>query len=163
APEHDLAFATDEDVAQNDDPYANRWDLGADPCEYGRQRIALACELVKDLDDRVIKKGDSWARTRRAFSILLGQWGDGASLASQYIGGQSVSRDHKDDKDARDPIIPVPGAKQRDCLKFLVETILSDQSFQFSPVLLRRLGTERWTHWGASSTANPGVGISLLE
>ena len=42
----------------------------------------LASELLKDLDARVVKDGDSWARTRRAFSILLGQWGDGATLAS---------------------------------------------------------------------------------
>ena len=57
----------------------------------------------------MVKDGDSWARTRRAFGMLLEQWGDGATLASQYIGGQSVSRDHKADKDARDPIVPVAG------------------------------------------------------
>jgi hypothetical protein len=118
---------------------------------------------LKDLDGRVVKDGDSWARTRRAFGILLDQWGDGATLASQYIGGQSVSRDHKADKDARDPIVPISGAKQRDCLKFLVETILSDKSFQFSPSLLRRLGTERWMHWGSNSFSGPGVNISVLE
>ena len=106
APEHDLVYATDEDAFLNDDPYVNRWDLGADPCQFGRDRIALATELLKDLDARVVKDGDSWARTRRAFGILLEQWGDGATLASQFIGGQSVSRDHKADKDARDPIVP---------------------------------------------------------
>ncbi len=92
APEHDLVYATDEDAFLNDDPYVNRWDLGADPCEFGKDRIALAAELLKNLDERVVKDGESWARTRRAFSILLEQWGDGAMLASQYIGGQSVSR-----------------------------------------------------------------------
>ena len=163
APEHDLVYATDEDALLNDDPYVNRWDLGSDPCEFGKERIALAIELLKDLDERVVKDGDSWARTRRAFSILLQQWGDGATLASEHVGGQSVSRDHKADKDARDPIVPVPGAKQRDCLKFLVDAILSDQSFQFSPALLRRLGTERWMHWGASGFSGPGVNISVLE
>src|SRR5262249_22666252 len=71
APEHDLAFATDEDSILNDDPYVNVWDLGADPCEFGKQRISLARELAKDLDSRVIKDGDSWARARRAFGILM--------------------------------------------------------------------------------------------
>jgi hypothetical protein len=144
APEHDLVYATDEDSFLNDDPYVNRWDLGSDPCQFGKDRIALATDLLKDLDNRVVHDGDSWARTRRAFSVLLKQWGDGATLASQYVGGQSVSRDHKADKDAHDPIVPVAGAKQRECLKFLTEAILSDKSFQFSPALLRRLGTERW-------------------
>ena len=71
----------------------------------------------------MVKDGDSWARTRRAFSILLEQWGDGATLASQYIGGHSVSRDHKADKDGHDPIVPVSGAKQRECLKFLAKLV----------------------------------------
>jgi hypothetical protein len=163
APEHDLAYATDEDAWLNGDPYVNVHDLGTDPCEFGKQRIELAAELLKDLDARVVKDGDSWARTRRGFGILLAQWGDGATLASQYIGGQSVSRDHKADKDARDPIVPVPGAKQRECLKFLVESILSDKSFRFSPALLRRLGNERWLHWGSDSLAGPSVDISVLE
>jgi hypothetical protein len=163
APEADLGYATDEDSFLNDDPYVNRWDLGSDPCQFGKERIALASELLKDLDARVVKDGDSWARTRRAFGILLDQWGDGATLASQYIGGQSVSRDHKADKGARDPIVPVPGAKQRECLKFITDAILSDKSFQFSPALLRRLGTEHWTHWGTDGIFGTGVDISLLE
>ena len=163
APEHDLVYATDEDVILNDDPYTNRFDLGADPCEYGKERIELASELLKDLDARVVKDGDSWSRTRRAFNLLLQQWGDGATLASQYVGGQSVSRDHKADKDAHDPIVPVPGSKQRECLKFLVDSILSDKSFAFSPALLRRLGSERWNHWGSSGYSGPGAEISVLE
>ncbi|MFO0892721.1 MAG: zinc-dependent metalloprotease [Isosphaeraceae bacterium] len=164
APEHDLVYATDEDSFLNEDPYVNRWDLGSDPCQFGRERIELAAELLKDLDARVVKDGDSWARVRRAFSMLLSQYGDGATLAAQFIGGQSVSRDHKGDKDARDPIVPVSGAKQRDCLKFLAENILSDRAFQYSPALLRRLGTERWYHWGnESGMFGPSIDISVLE
>jgi Met-zincin/Domain of unknown function (DUF5117) len=164
APEHDLVYATDEDSFLNDDPYVNRWDLGADPCQFGKDRIALATDLLKNLDAHVVKDGESWARTRRAFGVLLEQWGDGATLASQYVGGQSVSRDHKADKGAHDPIVPVAGAKQRECLKFLTDAILSDKSFQFSPALLRRLGTERWSHWGSEGGVfGPGVDISVLE
>jgi hypothetical protein len=163
APEHDLVFATDEDLILNDDPYVNLWDLGADPCQFGKERIALASTLLKDLDSRVVSDGESWARTRRAFSILLEQWGDGAVLASQYIGGHSVSRDHKADKDARDPIVPVSGSKQRDCLKFLSDSILADSAFQFSPALLRRLGAERWMHWGSDGFYGAGVDISVFE
>jgi Met-zincin/Domain of unknown function (DUF5117) len=164
APEHDLVYATDEDTVLNDDPYVNVWDLGADPCQFGKDRIALATDLLKDLDKRVVKDGESWARTRRAFSVLLEQWGDGATLASQYVGGQSVSRDHKADKGGHDPIVPVAGAKQRECLKFITDAILSDKAFQFSPALLRRLGTERWSHWGSEGGMfGPGVNISVLE
>ena len=139
----------------NDDPYVNRWDLGSDPCEFGKERIALASELLKDLDARVVKDGESWARTRRAFRSCSQQWGDGATLASQYIGGQSVSRDHKADKDARDPIVPVPGAKQRECLKFLVDAILSDRRSSSRRRLLRRLGNRAVDALGHRA-ASPG-------
>jgi len=164
APEHDLAFATDEDVYLNDDPYVNRWDLGSDPCQFAKERLVLGADLLKDLDSRVVKDGDSWSRMRRAFSVLLNQWGDAATLASQYIAGQSVSRDHKADKDAHDPISPVAGAKQRECLSFLSAEILSDKPFQFTPSVLRRLGNERWSHWGNDSlSGDPGVSISVFE
>ena len=136
----DLVYATDEDTFLNDDPYVNRWDLGSDPCQFGKDRIALATELMKDLELAWSRMANHAARTGRTFGILLEQWGDGATLASQYVGGQSVSRDHKADKDAHDPIAPVPGAKQRECLKFLADAILSDKSFQFSPCIAPAAG-----------------------
>jgi len=163
APEADLSFATDEDMYGNGDPLVNVWDLGNDPCKYAEERIDLATRLLKELDGKVVKDGDSWARTRRAFAVLLRQWGDAAALASHYVGGQSVSRDHKGDKDAHDPIVPTAGVKQRECLKFLTDRILSDQSFRFSPALLRRLGTEKWMHWGSDAGFGSGVDISVLE
>jgi len=162
SPEPDLAYATDEDAFSNGDPQVNRFDLGQDPCAFAKERIALATSLMKELDAKVVKDGESWARSRRAFAVLLRQWGNGAVLASQYVGGQSVSRDHKGEK-GRDPIVPVSGAKQRECLAFLSTEILSDKAFQFSPSLLRRLGTEKWMHWGSESGFGTGVDISVLE
>ncbi len=163
APEADLEFATDEDMYSNGDPRVNVWDLGSDPCQFAKDRIELAAGLMKELDGKVVKDGDSWSRTRRAFAILLGQWGDAAVLASQYVGGQSVARDHKGDKGGRDPIVPVSGAKQRESLKFVVDQILGDRTFKYSPTLLRRLGTEKWMHWGSNGGWGTGVDISVLE
>jgi hypothetical protein len=106
---------------------------------------------LKGLDDKVIKDGESWTRLRAAFSIILHQWGNAAHLAAEQIGGQSVSRDHKGSKGARDPVVPVAAAKQRASLAFLSDQILSDRAFRFSPALLRKLAAERWSHWGNDS------------
>ncbi|MDG3005643.1 zinc-dependent metalloprotease [Paludisphaera mucosa] len=164
AAEKELTYATDEDVVLNDDPYVNRWDLGSDPCQFAKDRIELARELLKDLDSRVVKDGEPWARMRRAFSVLLNQWGNAATLASQYVAGQSISRDHKADKDAHDPIDPVPGEKQRECLKFITEHVLTDKDFTFSPTVMRRLGNERWMHWGNEGLfSGPNADISVYE
>ncbi len=143
SPEADLVFATDEDMMLNDDPLVNTYDLGSDTLRFAKDRIALATELLKDLDAKVIKDGESFARVREAFSILLNQWGNGAFLVVSNVGGQSVSRDHKG-KAARDPVVPVAAAKQRESLAFLVDQILSDKAFKFSPSLLRRLGSDKW-------------------
>ena len=144
APEHDLVFATDTDMMVGHDPLVNTYDLGSDPCRFAKDRLTLASQLMKDLDAKAIKDGESWSRLRVAFSYLMGQYGNAADLVASHVGGQSISRDHKGDKDARDPIVPISGEKQRAAMAFLVENVLSDRSFQFSPGLLRKLSKEHW-------------------
>ncbi|MBV8555656.1 MAG: zinc-dependent metalloprotease [Planctomycetaceae bacterium] len=159
SPDPDLRYATDEDMFLDNDPQVNVYDLGSDTLRFAKDRILLASDLLKDLDARVVKDGESWSRVRHAFGILLAQWGNAAHLASEQIGGQLVSRDHKGDKGAKDPIIPVSGAKQRESLAFLAEHILSDKAFNFSPALLRRLASERWDHWGNERMLVFGGGV----
>ena len=93
-------------------------------------------------------KGDGYQRVRMAFGMLLGQYGNAAYLASNYVGGEAMHRDHAGDPNGRDPFVPVKAAKQREALKLLQDRILTDKPFQFSPQLLRRLAADRWSHWG---------------
>ena len=160
APEPGLTFATDEDMRGNNDPYVNVYDLGSDPLRFARDRMALAASLIKDLDTKVVKKGESWSHLQAAFGLLFQQWGNGAYLASRFIGGQSISRDYKGDKDARDPVIPVSGDKQREALRLLVDQVFNDKTFAFSPAMLRKLAGEKWMHWGASSPGGSDVSIN---
>jgi hypothetical protein len=96
----------------------------------------------------VVKDGESWARLRAAFNACIDQYGNGAYLATEYIGGQSVHRDFKGTDKAHDPVTPIPGSRQREALKLLVDQVLSDKMFQFSPGLLRKLTTESWQDEG---------------
>ena len=143
APEHDLVFGTDSDM-MNSDPLVNMFDLGSDVRRFAQDRITLAAELLKNLDGKVVRDGESFERARTAFGYLMGQYGNAADLVAAYVGGQSVSRHHKGDKNAADPITPIPGDKQRAALSFLADNVWSDGAFQFSPALLRRLGTDHW-------------------
>jgi len=152
-PGHD--YGTDEDLYSTSDPLINVWDLGADPMKFGQERVELAEELMKNLADRVVDKGEGYQRLRQAFSMLLGQYGNGAHLAANFIGGEHAHRDHRDDPSGRDPFVPVKMDKQRQALKFLQEHILTDRPFQFSPQLLRRLAADRWSHWGADDGLGP--------
>jgi hypothetical protein len=96
----------------------------------------------------VVEKGEGYQRARQAFSLLLGQYGNGAYLVAQFVGAEYAHRDHRDDPKGRDPFIPVKSARQRQALEFLKEHILSDKYFKFPPQLLRRLAADRWMHWG---------------
>ncbi|MGP0062333.1 MAG: zinc-dependent metalloprotease [Isosphaeraceae bacterium] len=147
SPDPELAFGTDDDF-YNNDPEVNTYDLTSDTLAYGKMRMAMAGEMLKDLDKKVVKDGDSWARLRSAFVSCIQQFGNGAYLAAEYIGGQSVNRDFKGTDKARDPVKPIAGARQREALKLLVDQILSDKAFRFSPALLRKLITESWQDEG---------------
>ncbi len=162
SPEADLLYATDEDLYSSNDPLVNTYDLGNDPLAYASDRVALAKELLTDLDEHAVKEGQSWARLRTAFSVLLGQYGNAAYLASSMIGGEYVSRDVKGDGDERDPLVPVPGEQQRAALRFLVDNVLSDEPYRFRPQILRRLETEHWYHWGSRQFMTP-TGMNIYD
>jgi hypothetical protein len=144
-----LDYGTDEDTFLTADPLINRWDLGADPMKYAQDRMRIAEEVLKDVADRMTDKGEGYQRARLAFSLALAQYGNGAHLIANYVGGEYAHRDHKGDGGNRDPLVPVKAAKQREALRFLQEHLLTDRPFQFSPAQLRRLAVERWMHWGA--------------
>ncbi|MCA9232726.1 MAG: zinc-dependent metalloprotease [Planctomycetales bacterium] len=151
SPEPDLAYSTDEDLYMSNDPLVNVYDLGDDPLAYGKQRIELAENLIEDIDEKVVRDGESWVRLRSAFSVLLSQYGNAAYMASSYIGGQYFSKHHKSKEEVADPVVPVAGKRQREALEFLTEKVLSDDAFHFSPQTLRRLTRENWYHWGSNS------------
>ncbi len=151
SPEPDLAYATDEDMYLNNDPFVNTYDLGRDPLQYGRERLAMARALLQNLDEKVVRDGESWVRLRRAFSILFSQYANAAGLAAGYLGGQEVSRDFKGGEASRDPVTPISGDRQREALQFLATQIFDASTFEFNPRILRRLAAERWYHWGNQS------------
>jgi hypothetical protein len=144
-----LDYSTDEDLYTSSDPYVNQWDLGSDPMKFAQERILLAEELLSKLADKGAKSGEGFQTTRQAFALLLREYGNGAFLISKFIGGVSMHRDHAGDPKGRDPFIVVDADKQRAALRFLQEHILTDRPFRFSPKLIRRLGSDRWVHWGS--------------
>jgi hypothetical protein len=147
--EKGLEYATDEDVAAGD-PYVNRWDLGEDPLEFARERVALARKLMPTILDRVVQNGESYSKARRAFDMLIYDMAFSGHVAARFVGGFRMHRDHKGDPNGRPPVVPEPAARQREALKFVCETIFADQAFAAPPELLRALAAGRWTHWGSN-------------
>ena len=112
---------------------------------YGLTASSLPSELFKDLDKEVVRDDESWGRLRSAFSTLLHQWGNAAVLVSGYVGGQYVNYDHKAEKGAATRSLPCRAPSSASA-RGVVDDILSDRAFTFSPALLRKLTSERWYH-----------------
>ena len=158
--EPQLAYATDEDTRGIDpDPDSNRFDLGSDPLEYSQTRLQIVKELLPDLVERSTKEGDDYTQARRAFNIVVSQYGQSMFFVSRYVGGLKTSRSHKGDKDGKAPIELVDVKLQRDALAMLENDIFSDKNFQFSPELLTKLGWSNWSHWGTQEPRRKDFGL----
>jgi hypothetical protein len=143
-----LIYGTDEDLYGSNDPHTNLWDLGADTLKFAKDRVKIAQDMMPKLAEQAVDKGEGYQRARHAFGVMMNQYGNAAALAAKHVGGAAVHRDHKGDSKARDPFVPTSPDKQREALKFLQENILTDKPFDFPPDLLRKLGADRWVHWG---------------
>jgi hypothetical protein len=155
-----LAYATDEDTRGIDpDPDSNRFDLGSDPLEFSQTRLQLVKELLPTLPEKMAKEGDDYTQIRRAFNVLVAQYGQSMYFASRYVGGLSTSRSHKGDKDGRPPVKLVDAKLQRDALGMLEENMFKDSNFQFPPELLNQLGWSNWSHWGTSQSTRKDFGV----
>jgi len=143
-PEH--TYATDEDT-WGPDPYAARWDLGADPLNYAKEFVRLASFHRERILTDFVKDGESWARARRGYELTLGLQTRMLGIMSRWIGGSYVLRDKKGDPGDRTPVTPVEPEKQRDALRFVIDNSFYDEAFGLNADLLRHLTNDRW--WDA--------------
>jgi uncharacterized protein DUF4953/uncharacterized protein DUF5117/uncharacterized protein DUF5118 len=145
-----LAYDTDEDAGIGGgpfdmDPVVNRFDFGADPLKFYAQRIKLSDEVRASMEEKLQKPGEGYQVLRRSFNVAFGQQGYALFLASKYIGGVYHYRAHVGDPGNRLPFEPVPVAKQKEALELLREQLFSPRAFQFSPQLLNKLASTRFT------------------
>lgn len=143
-------YGTDEDVGFGD-PLINRWDLGTDPLDYTKSRVALARRIRDDVVERIVDEGESYDSARGAVNTLLSTLGYACNLAAGHVGGTYFHRDHRGDPGARDPIVVVPADKQREALAILSDNLFHQNAFDIPSDLLRKLPPTRWAHWGSEA------------
>ncbi len=143
ATEPQLQFGTDEDL-YGPDPYVRQFDLGSDPLVYAQDQIRLAEYHRKNLVEKFVKDGDSWAKARRGYELTLYLQLRSVSMMSNWIGGSHVNRDKKGDEGNRAPVQVVDVQKQRDALNFVIEHAFVDEAFGLTPELLSRMGVDKW-------------------
>jgi len=147
----ELSYATDEDNAWDiglaTDPRVNQFDLSADPIAYTANVLSIDQHLFNSITQRLPRKGQSYAESRRTFRVLLSNWWTAARLATHYIGGEYFTRNHRGDPNAHLPFTPVPRSEEKRAFALLDRYVLSDGAYQFSPALINSLGDDRFLHW----------------
>ena len=141
--EPELQYATDEDTF-GPDPLARRYDFSSDPLDYANNQMRIARYNRERLIDKLVKDGDSWAKSRKAYEMTLSLQLRSVSMMGNWLGGAFIYRDKKGDKNGRLPIEVVPAKKQRDALNFVIENTFKDEAFGLTQDLLRRMTVDKW-------------------
>jgi hypothetical protein len=141
--EPELQYGTDEDTF-GPDPLARRYDFSKDPLDYANNQMRIARHNRERIIEKLVKEGDSWAKTRRAYELTLNMQLRAVSMMANWLGGAYVYRDKKGDKGGRLPIEVVPAKKQREALDFVIENTFRDEAFGLNQDLLRRMTVDKW-------------------
>ncbi|MBK6852747.1 MAG: zinc-dependent metalloprotease [Burkholderiales bacterium] len=138
--EPQLAYATDEDNYLGLDPESLQFDLGNDPVAYASKRLAIAQDLLRRIEARKLDASDNYSVLRRSVSYTLRDVGQATGILARQIGGLRTLRDYPNT--GRDPLQPVPAARQRAALDVLASGVLSASGLTVSSELQRRLAPD---------------------
>jgi hypothetical protein len=160
------AFGSDGNARGIDpDPHTVRYDLSNDQIAYAKAEAQLVAESWPNVVEDLTQDGDGYQKARRAFNTLIARHGQVMFGAARYIGGVNVSRSHKGDNGAPEPLVVVPAEKQREALTLVEEQVFSDKPFGFPPELYSYLAATQWDHWGIDSVERvdyPAHGTILM-
>jgi hypothetical protein len=156
-------YSTDEDTYPADalDPRTNIWDLSDDPLAWAKDRATYLSTMWKNpnFEAAIVGPEGEYAVLRRAMDTLLGEYVRCLGMGIKCVGGQYVSRNLRGQPGAKDPLTPVPGARQREALDFLAERGLAADAFDVPRPLLNRMVADRWLHWGMPNGFAPGARV----
>ena len=150
-----LAYATDEDLANND-PLVHQRDMTSDPLAFAQRQVLLARELLQRITTRALKPDEDLGVYRRAVMRVLGALGTSMPQVAKYVGGTYTARTLAG---ANQPlVVPVPALQQRAALNLLVAELFSSTAFKFDPRVMSRLGVD---HQERLLAANRSTGIDF--
>ena len=161
ASQPELQFDSDEDAGYGSlggvDPMVNRFDLGADPLAYYKQRMKLSRELWDRLQNMNLATGESYERLTRSFRSGFIQLNRVAPLAAKYIGGVHIRRERAGSKNA--VFEPVSAAKQKEALALITKDFFGTGSFKFKPEFIARLATDRFERTMSDGSMQTSVAL----
>jgi len=157
------AYGTDGDArgAGAVDPHVNVYDLGSDPLAWGKERAQLLRGLVPKISEIKLEDNAPYFKATDLFQSYLYQYARVLTPAVKYIGGQHQYRDHVGDPDGRMPFVPVEYSKQKEALDMVVNYAFAEDAMQLPQDIYQKMGANRWSHWGNSTTYGGRVDYPL--
>jgi len=156
-----LFFGNDADDMRSPgkaiDPRVMINDLSRDAIGYSAQRIALANEVMTEIDTKFAKPGQSYQEMRNAYFVLTGQQAWALWTISRYIGGVYVDRAMVGQPGAGEPFMPVPAADQRRAMEALATYAFAPDAWAAPAELYRHLQTQRRGFGFFSTTEDPKI------
>ena len=145
------------------DPSINTYDLSDDALAWGKQRTTIIRGLINELPKAVLTDNRRHADLTSAYQSLRGQYAQAVAPAVKYLGGQYINRDHVGDPNARGPFQPIPRAKQREALDFIIDRVFAPEALTVPAELLRGMGANRWSHFGSTTDYNGRIDYPFHE
>jgi hypothetical protein len=158
-----LAFGNDADDMRAPgtgiDPRVNIFDQSSDPVRYAVDRIALLRASMGTLTTRFVKPGQSNQELLDAFTLLMNEWRNSASVISRQVGGVHVERDWAQGG-AR--YIPVDVATQAGAMQALEENVFAPTAFDIQPALYASLQPQPRQYDFYGKTEDPKIHAQVL-
>ncbi len=142
-------------MADSFDPCVVRWDVSGEPLAYWEKIMNLSKFLMKNLAERSPKKGESFYEFTRDFNGLLNNYARGAAVASRYIGGMHVNRNHKGDAGEKPTLVATKLEDQKKALQLLNTYVFAENAFNFPASAYGKFTTDPFPDIVAMLTSNP--------
>lgn len=145
-------YASDEDVSwangHASDPRVEQGILTNDPLAWCDVQLKMNRDLLGKLGAYFPRPGGAYEETSDAFRDVLGRYRGCAEMPTHYIGGQYISRAHRDDPHAESAVVPVPFELQKSAFALLDRYLFAADAFRISPQLRTSLGYSEWAGYG---------------
>ncbi|RYG39347.1 DUF5117 domain-containing protein [bacterium] len=128
------------DATANDvDPTIQTFDLSKEPLEYNERSLQVSRWLLFNLGKEYPKSGKSYYDLSWRWSAALRNYYSSAGSLTYYLGGISLSNAYKGDPQAKLPITPIEGERQRKALNLLNTYVFAPNAFSFPKEDLAKL------------------------
>ncbi|HXW76620.1 MAG TPA: zinc-dependent metalloprotease, partial [Candidatus Eremiobacteraceae bacterium] len=145
-------YESDEDVQWENghaaDPRATQGVLTNDPLGWCQVQLDLRRHLIESMNRFYPSPGEAYEAETDAFNTYVGTILTCDMLPVHFIGGQYLSRAHRGDPGAEDPVVPVSRADEQRAFAMLDKYLFSESAWDYPAGVLDKLTYSEWAGYG---------------